>query len=344
MNNLLPILLALTMIFTGCTRESTPVPGKDEDKPLPLKIEDYYPFTENTKYTYEGEGNEFAFFTTYVDYTDESRIQLRSDNGGTETVKVMELNNGQLTQLLNRGETYFRENFTDNQLQGGRILLKEPLEEGDSWTNDDETTSTITSIDREVVTKIGNYQTIEVTTEGPQGKTTDFYAKDIGLVKTVSEGEGYQVSSTLSSVEKDQPFIQTITLFYPDADGTAINTAAVQISFNTNDNPKDIIEKNIKDLSVYEILSPNAKINELYFDEQENSVHIDLSKEFVTEMNAGSGFEAMILQCLTNTLGTYYQVNDVYITIDNERYESGHIIIEKNEPSKVDFTNVKTAE
>ncbi|MPM51125.1 hypothetical protein SDC9_97872 [bioreactor metagenome] len=61
-------------------------------------------------------------------------------------------------------------------------------------------------------------------------------------------------------------------------------------------------------------------------------------------MNAGSGFEAMILQCLTNTLGDYYQVEEVYITIDGGPYESGHIIIEEGEAYKVDYTNVKTTE
>lgn len=344
MNNLLTMVMISAILFSGCENEPAPAPDNNEVETPPLKIEDYYPFTENTKYIYEGEGNEFAYMTTYIDYIKDNRIQTRTDNGGTEMVKVIEMGDGQLVQLLNRGETYFRENFTDDEYAEGEVLLKEPLEEGSSWKNGDNSTSTITNTAKEVVTLMGNYEAIEVTTENPQGKRVDYYAKDMGLIKTVNTGEGYEVSSTLSSIEKDQPFIQTITLYYPDVDGITINTVEVQISFNTNDDPKDIIEKNIKDLSVYEILSPNTKINNLYFDEQSNSVHIDLSKEFITEMNAGSGFEAMILQCLTNTLGTYYQSTDVYITIDDGQYESGHIIIEKGEPSKVDYTNVKQSE
>ncbi|WP_019230547.1 GerMN domain-containing protein [Sedimentibacter sp. B4] len=342
MNKLITMVIISAMLFTGCANEANP-PDDNNETPS-LKIENYYPFTENTKYVYEGEGNEFAFMTTYVDYIKNNRIQTRTDNGGTEIVKVLEIKDGQLLELLNRGETYFRENFTDEEYTSGRILLKEPLEEGNSWTNDSGATSTITNVAKEIVTKMGNFEALEVTTEGKQGKTIDYYAKDTGLIKTVNIGEGYEVSSTISEIIKNQPFIQSITLYYPDVDGITIHAVDVQISFNTNEEPKDIIEKNVKDLSVYEVLGPNTKINDLYFDEQGNSVHIDLSKEFVTEMNAGSGFEAMILQCLTNTLGDYYQVEEVYITIDGGPYESGHIIIEEGEAYKVDYTNVKTTE
>lgn len=340
MNKIITMVIISAMLLTGCANEANP-PDDNNETPS-LKIENYYPFTENTKYVYEGEGNEFAFMTTYVDYIKDNRIQTRTDNGGTEIVKVLEIKDGQLLELLNRGETYFRENFTDEEYTSGRILLKEPLEEGNSWTNDNGATSTITNVAKEIVTKMGNFEALEVTTEGKQGKTIDYYAKDTGLIKTVNIGEGYEVSSTISEIIKNQPFIQSITLYYPDADGITIHAVDVQISFNTNEEPKDIIEKNVKDLSVYEVLGPNTKINDLYFDEQGNSVHIDLSKEFVTEMNAGSGFEAMILQCLTNTLGDYYQVEEVYITIDGGPYESGHIIIEEGEAYKVDYTNVKT--
>ena len=38
---------------------------------------------------------------------------------------------------------------------------------------------------------------------------------------------------------------------------------------------KDIIEKNVKDLSVYEVLGPNTKINDLYFNEQEKAAVFD---------------------------------------------------------------------
>jgi cysteine synthase A len=182
----------------------------------------------------------------------------------------------------------------------------------------------------------GDYvdEIVTVTLESDKGKTVNYYAKDVGLVKTVSSGEGYEVSSTLSSVEKNVPLIQTITLFYPNAEAS-IDAVDVQIEFNTNDEHLDVIEKVVKDLSLHELLSPNTKINELYFNEEENSVHIDLSEDFIREMNAGASFEAAMLQSLANTLGNYYGVGEVYLTIDGGPYESGHILIREGEPLTV---------
>ena len=333
------ILILITVLVTACNISSSPEQNNGITEST--TIEDYFPIKENTKYSYEGKGNEFATYTEFVDYVANNRIQTRTNNGGTESVKVMEIKDGELLLLYHRGETYFRYNFLEEEYNNGKILLKEPLEEGNSWDYDENTTAKITHISKEVVTPLGNFNAIEVTLEGEQGKTVNYYAKDMGLIKTITSGEGYEVSSTLSSIENNVPLMQTIKLYYPDTDGIHLNTIDVPIEFYTNEEPEDIVEKNIKDLSVYEIISPNTKINQIAFNEEEKSVHVDLSEDFVTEMNAGAGFEGMILQSLTNTLGNYYGVEKVYITIDGGPYESGHIIIEEGEPSLVNYDNVK---
>jgi hypothetical protein len=331
MKKLLFISIALAMIFTAC---DNPAPQPEEPVNEEASVKDYYPITENTKYSYEGEGNEFATFTVLVDYISDDRIQIRTNNGGTESVTVLEVRDDRLSVLYSRGETYFRQNFLKDQHEGRKILLKAPLKEGNSWDYDENTKAVITGLSKEVVTPLGNYEAVEVTLESDKGKTVNYYAKDVGLVKTVSSGEGYEVSSTLSSVEKNVPLIQTITLFYPNAEAS-IDAVDVQIEFNTNDEHLDVIEKVVKDLSLHELLSPNTKINELYFNEEENSVHIDLSEDFIREMNAGASFEAAMLQSLANTLGNYYGVGEVYLTIDGGPYESGHILIREGEPLTV---------
>lgn len=340
MRKLLVLSLIVLLTFTACNNNNTPIEPNTPDK---LNIEDYFPLTENTKYSYEGEGNEFATYTVYIDYKTDNRIQTRTNNGGSEIVRVLELKDGQLTELFLRGETYFRQNFAIDEYEDGKVLLKEPLEEGNSWQSGDSKT-TITSISKEVVTPQGNTQAIEVTTESPQGTTIEYYAKDKGIVKVINKGEGYEVTSTLSNIENNVPFTQNVSLFYPDIDGEHLNTIDVPVSFNTNEEPKDIIGKTIKDLSVYNIFSPNTKINELYYNSKDNSVYLDLSKEFVQEMNAGAGFEGKILTSIANTLGTYYNVQNIYLTIDEKPYESGHILLKEGESIPVDYSIVKPSE
>lgn len=342
MKKLLFITIISALLSAGCEKGN--INEKPIDVPEVPAIEDYFSPAENTKYIYEGEGNEFASYTVYIDYINGNRIQTRTNNGGTEIVKVLELKDGRLTELMSRGDTYFRENFTDDEYTVGKILLKEPLEEDSGWSSADGSATYITSLSKKVVTPQGNIEAVEVTTESSQGTTIEYYAKDKGLVKTVNKGEGYEVSSTLSDIENNAPLIQTITLFYPAADGVNLNAVDIQVSFYTNDDPKNVIEKTIKDLSVSQLLSKNAKINELYYNEEENSAHIDLSEEFVTGMNAGAGFESLVLQSIANTLGTYYGVQNIYLTINGGAYESGHIILEKGQPLTVDYSNVKTSE
>lgn len=334
------IILFSVLLLAACNNGNIAEPNA----PDALKVESFFPLIENTKYSYAGEGNEFASYTVFIDYINGSRVQTRTNNGGTELVRVLEIKDGQLVELMSRGETYFRENFTNNDYSDGKVLLKEPLNEGNSWPSRDDSTSTITSVSKQIVTQQGNIEAIEVTTESSHGTNVAYYAKNKGLVKIVDKGEGYEISSVLSNIENNAPLIQTVTLFYPNSDGIHLNTVDVQVSFNTNDEPKDVIEKTVKDLSVNEVLSKNAKINKLYFNKNENSVHIDLSKEFVTEMNAGAGFEELILQSVANTLGSYYGVQNVYLTIDGGPYESGHVILKENEPLKVDYKNINPAE
>lgn len=339
MRKIIGLGLIILMLFTACDNNDTNIPDNNNNDQEEYSIEDYFPVAQNTKYSYEGEGNEFATYTVFIDYINNNRFQTRTNNGGTETVKVYEFQENQLVELYNRGETYFREDFTDREFQDGKVLLKEPLNEGSSWTSV-ETNSKVSALSKQIVTPRGNVDAIEITTESDQGTTTDYYSIDVGLVKVINKGEGYEVSSTLSTIEQDEPLIQTIKLYYPNIDGVHLDAVDVQISFNTNDLTKDVIETTVKDLDIYELFSTNTKINELYFDETDDSVHIDLSKDFVDEMNAGSGFENLILQSVANTLGSYYGVENTYLTIDGNLYESGHISLEENEPLKTDYSNV----
>ena len=57
-------------------------------------------------------------------------------------------------------------------------------------------------------------------------------------------------------------------------------------------------------------------------------------------MNAGGGLESAILKCITNTLGDYYNVDKVSITLNGKSYASGHIILNENETLKVDYNGI----
>ncbi len=306
-----------------------------------LKIEDYFPIKENVKYIYEGNGNEYASYSKIIDYTSQNKVQHRINNGGTEIIKVFELKDGKVTMLLSKPETYYRENFLNNAATDQEVILMEPLKVGTSWTLSNNYTRKINKTSVEVTVPAGKYNAIEVITEGPKDKTIDYYASGIGLIKSVytTGDKQSEVSSSLSKIEQNTPFVQSVRFFYPDINKSELFSVDKDISFNTNDMTNTVFEtayKQVNDKSNVKVLTENTKINSLYLN-SDNIVCIDLNKSFIAEMNAGSEYESMILQSITNTFGMYYGTDKVIITIDGNPYESGHIAMKKGEYLKVNY-------
>jgi hypothetical protein len=315
--------------------------ASNEDKADLPELKEYYPVKENTRYVYEGNGNEFASSTVYTDYISGGKFQQRVDNGGTVMANVYELKDGKLTKVFSRGEAYYRENLLEKNNEDVEVLLMEPLQKGTTWTLVDSKVRTITNTDVNISTPAGEFQTIEVTTEGTDEKIIDYYAKGVGLVKSVFIAGDQEVTSTLSKIEEKVALEQDIRFYYPNIDDGKLYYQNKKITFNTNDITKSMLESAYKEAvneTLGKVFSANTKINSLYLN-NDNAVYIDLSADFVKEMNAGSGYEEMLLQSLANTFGDYYHTNKVYVTIDQNPYESGHFSMGKGDFLTVDTTN-----
>ncbi len=336
-----PVVTASNATATATPAATTPQATATPNTSSSQTIASYYPFNSNKKYTYEGSGNEYAAYTVYTDYTTATRVQFRVNNGGTEVAKVMEISNGELKVLINKAECYYRENFTTTKVATGEVLLKEPLVKGTTWTLSDGTKRYISNVAVSVTTPAGVFNAIEVTTEYADSTTLDYYAQNVGLVKSVFKSGDTEISSTLSKIESNVKLTQTIKFYYPNINDDKIYYVSKQFSFKTNDTTRTILETAYKTvptgLGVGKVLSTNTKIKSLYLNSS-GILYVDFSKELVSEMNAGSGYESMILQSITNTLGGYYGVEKVYITVEGNSYSSGHIYMKTGETFKVNLS------
>ena len=305
----------------------------------------YFPFEENVAYTYIGDGNEYMSYAKYPQYIEENRIQFLTNNGGTQIVEVLEYADGALTKVFERPETYFRENMLDKTSEeSNTILLQEPLKVGTAWNSPSGSASEITAMDATVETALGTYAAIEVTTTEEDTITKSYYAEGIGLVKeTFTDTAGtYETSSTLDSREEGVPETALVQAFYPDANVMGLEIAEVNVAFNTNDVTRKTLTdlfKQIPDVEYGRLIPDSASINSLYLNE-DGRVYVDFNKSLVTDMNAGSSGESLLLQGIVNTIGTYYGVEEVVLTVDNEPYESGHFSFDKDEAMRVDMGDV----
>ena len=270
-------------------------------------------------------------------------MQTRTNNGGTEEVHVIEKQDGEVRVILSRPECYYRDNLIDKKGEQGEqeILLKEPLEVGTKWTLPDGRRRYIADDDAEVSTPMGTYQTIQVDTkEDGESEYTikEYYAKEIGLVKRVYESEGMEITSTIKEIKENTAFSQMIDLYYVDID-EKLNIESVTLTFHTNDITREIIQDAVMKIveekkDTLPIMSINTKIYSMYLGD-DGIAYIDLSKEFITDMNVGSGYESAILQAIANTVGRYYGVQEVSLTVEQKPYESGHLLFEKGQTLEV---------
>lgn len=139
---------------------------------------------------------------------------------------------------------------------------------------------------------------------------------------------------------------ESINLYYPNIDDGKYYFMSVALEKESEEGIKDIISEQYKANVIKgtgSVLSENTKINEINLDD-EGVLHIDFNDAFRYEMNAGSEYEAMIIQSITNTFGQYYDTDRVIITVEGKLYESGHILLEEGSYFKTDFSNISEVE
>lgn len=346
MKKTLITLTILLLLFTfGCNKDNGNNNGNKEE----LKLSDYYPVMENTRYYYKGDGNEFAEYSSFIDFTLNDRFQTRVDNPGTSVTRIYELKDGVLKVLLNKGESYSRDDYLRNPSLAGDltedILIKEPLEKGNNWTLANGNKREITGTDIKVTVPYGEYEAIEVTTTDANGITKDYYAKDIGLIQSKFIAGTDEISSSLEKIEKNTPYKAQVNFYYPHLDQDKYYYVTKDVEFRTNDITRQVLEtaykanytNSMKAMGIGNVLTTNTKIKSLYLDKFD-TVHIDLSGAFITEMSAGAYYESMLLTSIVNTFGSYYGREKVILTIDGNNYSSGHIYLEKGEFLKPDYS------
>jgi hypothetical protein len=325
------ILLLCLFPVIGCGQEPAPTDN--------AKISDYFPFGENVKMVYEGQGNEFASYTTYVDYINDDKIQIRTNNGGTEAVKVLQYSDGSLIEINNWGEMYYKSNLTTEEPSISDVLLKEPLAEGTKWQLADGSQREITGMSVAIETPYDSFEALEVTTMKDE-KTIQkqYYALDFGLVKSISTVDDEEISSSIKEISIGGGYDFTIRLYNFFVTDTDISSNFVDktVTLKTGENINGFIIAEFLDGG---LISSNTKLNELWIKPGSEVANIDFSEQFVSEMNAGTTKESGVLMSVANTIGNYFQVQKVIITLDGEPYSSGHILMKEGEAFDTNYQN-----
>lgn len=312
----------------------------EENNEQALSSYDYYPFLQNIRLHYDGEGSEFVAESVHFDYIYEDRAQIRRQTGGTTLLEVIHYNEGKVYSVLQEGESYQRESFYNIDLEdaeNAEILIMEPIEVGTKWEVRDGVQREITNVGMVLETYVGEFEVIEVTTYEEDSTFTVYYGKDYGKVKTVFEADETEIYAELVEVEEEYAPVQEVTFFYPEFNEDRLVYFSEEIRFDTNVEVEDLFEEYFsrsprEDSEEYTaLMSENTRINFIRLNREDFAGHIDFSEEFIAEMNAGTSLESMILSSVVRTIGDYFMVEEVKLTVEGEPYASGHFEFEEGE-------------
>lgn len=340
---ILAILVALTVaLFVACAPELKGEEDMDAEMDLDSVLYDYYPFQENKVYEYIGIGSEFAEETIYYEFIDNNKAQLKIQNPGTTVVKIIEISQGMVREIYSEGEFYHIEDILDLEGDREEVLLKEPIRLRNSWPDSEGNTREITGVDVDIETPYGSFKALEVSTDINEATVKEYYAKGIGLVAHIYKDGDFEIKSLLKSI-KEGPISSPIRLYYPSEEGELVFIDD-KINFSTNQEVERLLEEAMKrppKRKLRPLINEDTKINSIYLDRNLWLLKVDFSQELLAEDEEKSALDDKLLLGIVNTLGYYYDVDKLAITVEGIPIKEQSHLPREDGAFKVDLENIK---
>ena len=286
----------------------------------------YFPPKSNSVYIYTSLNNNFLKFKRYTEYKSENKVQMRFVNDSTDIINIYEYNDAGVKLSFCKGNIYYRQNFLDIPNNMDDYLIKEPIIKYNKWTLSDGSIRCITNTDITIKTKFNLFNSvIEVITISNKNKDfyIDYYAKDIGLVKSIySIDKIGLLYCELEDILDNTPYCKNSKIYYPDKNLNTIWYSNRNLEFYTNENINLKLSKELETppKGLIPLINYNTLINELRYDFNKNIAYIDFSIDILNLLKSNSIYSNLFINCIYNTLKYYFNTNNIYITIDNICY------------------------
>jgi len=310
----------------------TPPPDWTPDPNLPAgagTIGDYFPLTPGTELDYS-DTNASADQKYYILFQNGGRTQRRCATATVGTTEVLDNTGGKLTLVFSDPLYDYFADMTGVKPTVNAVILQEPLSVGNRWKLDDMTTCEITSVDKQVTVPAGTYNCVTVETRDYKNNITqtDYYARGVGNVESDYAVNGQPASIKLSKITKDTPLTLPVKYANVNKDDKTVDNGTVQIQFRTNGSFQNLIEGVMKkpvSANNTPMLPQNAKINSLTFDWAGAKMTADFSAELYQNALSGDAAVQSNLQCIADTLGNFYRIDKVYITVAGKSFSQGGV-------------------
>lgn len=311
-----------------------------------VEISEYFPFHPDTILTYEGKGSEYADQVVFFDYQEDSKIQRRVQTTGTTMGQVIQVEDEKIVISNEQEEFYSFFPLLRETPNSSEVLLMKPLSVGTEWKLDDGRKRSITKVQAQISVPYGDFEAIEVTTELEDAVHRSYYVKGIGFVKGILESENgvEPITTVLVSMEENASWETNLRVYFPEWEEQQSVYKDFTVSLATNESIEAVLTKYLQQQpdmnTAAAVLQENIVIQNIERKPEEHLVKVDFNSELI-EVGMGSDFESQMLQCIVNTVGEYYGVNRVLITVEGGPYETGHYYLGPDDYLVPDTANAK---
>ena len=166
-------------------------------------------------------------------------------------------------------------------------------------------------------------------TESKPSTSTDIVDKDTSS------------NTVIDSEKEDSEKEETATIYYYDV----VTDKIVYINKVINSDKNEIATALVNELKISptdEIFAPisnEVNLKSAEVNKDTSTIALDFSSNFINSNLLGSSTESGVIHAVCNTFGSYFNVDNVIITLDGEPYSSGHILMNEGEAFKVNLDN-----
>lgn len=190
------ILISFSFLFSvliACSSSNVSTNEKDEYLP----ITDYFPNEKMIKVFNGGFENSGTVYI--IDRIEGNKVQEKRLCTGAAGIYIYKVSDKQIEIIYSEGEGYYENKDFFNELPNNDyIVLKTPLKEGNRNGEYELIDSNI-----EIITPSGKYAAIKLTKKMDNYESIMYYAKEIGLIKTVMKfNDGLEIVQELIKAEK----------------------------------------------------------------------------------------------------------------------------------------------
>ena len=204
-------------------------------------------------------------------------------------------------------------NIPSNQLsnlstEGSNIILKAPIQKGNSWEMSSEEIASITNLYETVNINGTTYQdVVEVAYQDDQ--QIKYFAKGLGIVAEINPDD----SLVLSSISQNSYFQVQIPIKAPQqVDNKLVLVDDVApIKFQTNEESANIYTKLFQTLGW---ITPDISVNKI--NKETYYINVDFTPGIVAAMNQNEVTERGIIPAIVMTMIEHYGVEAVQITVN----------------------------